>query len=101
MTDDFGANCDYATGPLPPEQPKPHPAIRAWRDAIHLGRTWATLHDRGNELSQELEKALTALEAAEKALWRLANPKHQPKTEEAVLLQAEVEKIARDALERR
>jgi hypothetical protein len=47
------------------------------------------------EIMGEMEQRIEKLE---RALKRLANPLHLPKTEEAALLQIEVETIAKEAL---
>jgi hypothetical protein len=69
-----------------------HPAIRAWRESVHLGMEWHTLHTRGDALA-------AALEASEAALRRIAASPFD--RDDAPINLDRARQIARDALERR
>ena len=45
-----------------------------------------------------MQRLIAHVNKQEAALLRLANPEHTPQTEEAALLQIEVQEIAREAL---
>jgi len=56
---------------------------------------WKQRYDTQHRTVHRLEDEIARLRAA---LTRLKNPRHLPASEEAALLQAEVEKIAAEAL---
>lgn len=86
------------------EQVTEHPAILAWRGLLDPALALEAIHagddDPFDDYYGAASDLVTALQAAETALRRLAYPVHKPRSEEAALLQMEVEQTARDALER-